>query len=154
MEYYYKKNGEPLLIPKEKIWDNIDVLKEETFLFILKELDYPWLPTYWFTIVRRESEKDAFTTSLAQRVLNKYLAQTDLIGFKSWRWADTFDLIEKMASKRPLWTMLKSLEPGEIFEVVGGKKYIVAADGNIQGYAEGVPFKIKEVNEDEIQEEV
>ena len=63
--YFKRKDGTEYPIPKEEIYQTIDVYNKETFDYLLKEFDIPWIPRYWqheieFAIKHNRLYKDVY----------------------------------------------------------------------------------------------
>lgn len=62
----------------------------DTFLWILQEIDVPWIPDEWNKLLI--TYKD--TASSSKSIIGRYLAKMKLIQYKDFRWADTAKLQE------------------------------------------------------------
>lgn len=83
--YYRNKNNEYLPYFKEDIEKEIDVFKPNTFLPILKELDFPFYERRWLEYIKLCMKKGwSFST-----VLRKYLAWCRLFDIKTRTFKDS-----------------------------------------------------------------
>lgn len=64
----------------------INVCREYTFLPILKELNFPYLPEYWLLNMER--------TDNPKTHMGKYLSRLKLCSFKYYTWEDSQNLFD------------------------------------------------------------
>lgn len=93
LNFYKKRNGEVTTTCKGCITMHIDNFDPETFTWILKELDYPYIPSIWTSIRNRaiSASKNGELTGLS--VLGRYIAQMKLKHNKDYSWADTAEIM-------------------------------------------------------------
>lgn len=78
--YKYKNSNERFLICKDCLMSQLDIYNKDTFLWILKELDIPFIEEEWNRIVERHNDKS---------VLGRYIAKMKLRGFQGYSWLDS-----------------------------------------------------------------
>lgn len=98
--FYKKNNGEYTDLCKKCLTMHIDNFKEETFLWILKDMDYPYIPSEWNTIRDKEYAKKGPEGMDGMSVFGKYLSKMKLVQYKGKTWADSEQLIARMESKK------------------------------------------------------
>ena len=69
----------------------------ETFLPILEEIDIPWVPEEWNTLLRRYGQNRAEVTGTT--ILGRYISKMRLQQYKKFRWADT-EFLQELANQR------------------------------------------------------
>lgn len=79
--YFKKRDGKEYFVPDEK-WKEIDFNIPETFLWLLEELDYVWIPKEYYIIKNREYKQNS-------NPLKKYLAKMQLASFRSFGYKDS-----------------------------------------------------------------
>lgn len=122
-QFYKKANGEYMNLCKQCLTMHIDNFKPETFLWILKEMDYPYIEEEW-----NKTRDKAFAANPNLKgisVLGKYLSKMKINQFRNLRWADSEEIAQKrMAHKAQLAierqeyedSIKKQFEDGEITE--------------------------------------
>lgn len=83
--YFKRKDGTEYPILKEEICKNIDVYNYETFDYLLKELDIPWIPRYWDYEIQYALDHGRPLSS----VFRKYYARLWLRAYRSFGYADS-----------------------------------------------------------------
>lgn len=89
MFYPYRQNKEkkyPICKVCLKIF--IDDFNPDTFLWLVKELDYPWIPSIWERILRRQQE---YPRPKKYSLLGKYFAIMRLASYKKCTWESSKD---------------------------------------------------------------
>jgi hypothetical protein len=80
-------NGGKLHQCKKCITMHVDNWDPSTYLWILEEIDIPYVPKEWHKILNKiVAKQDEITSS---NVLGKYIANMKLKQFKNYRWKDT-----------------------------------------------------------------
>ena len=100
-EYYYSHRLDKypdgrLNICKKCVIQDVDIFNPDTFLWILKEIDVPYMQDIWNSYVDHSIEKDYHP----MQVLGKYLARMKLCSLKAYRWEDTSVLARHLALSR------------------------------------------------------
>lgn len=80
-------NGK-LSLCKDCITKDIDNEKPSTYLWILEECDIPYIATEWDNLLNYYKEKTNRT------IIGRYISKMKLMSFKSFRWKDSFELVE------------------------------------------------------------
>ena len=89
--YFKRKNGSNYPISKEEIYKNINVYNQDTFLYILEELDIPWIPKYWDKYVKQSIRLNHNISS----AFGKYYNYMQLFSFKNFGYKDSYLFQEK-----------------------------------------------------------
>lgn len=83
--FFKRKDGTEYPIPKEEVCKNIDVYNYETFDYLLKELDIPWIPKYWDREIQYALDHGRPLSS----VFRKYYARLWLLAYRPFGYADS-----------------------------------------------------------------
>lgn len=104
--FFTRKDGSKADMCKKCMGMHVDSAKPETFLWILKKMDVPYIPTEWKSVYVKEMQKkgDKFSNAV---VLGKYLSQMKLKQHIQYTWDDTERLQEDEKER------LASLEKNE-----------------------------------------
>ena len=81
--YFKKRDGTIYSVPKEEIYKKINIYDPKTFMWLLKELDHPWIPKFYFIRLSRAKNKNDYS------VLAKYIATMKLASFKGFGYKDS-----------------------------------------------------------------
>lgn len=84
--YRYRDSEERYPVCKRCILSQLDIHNPDTFLWLLKELDIPYIGYEWDGLVQRYNNKS---------VLGRYLSKMKLKGFKAYKWEDSDELNER-----------------------------------------------------------
>jgi hypothetical protein len=108
---------------------HVDPFKPETYTWLLKEMDVPYIEGEWKTLVDKDFAKKGPKKMSGTAIFGKYISKMKLQQFKNYRWADTeklrHDLNEKNAAARREETeadkefkeeLQKKFDAGEISE--------------------------------------
>lgn len=87
-EFYKKKNGEKAELCKKCLAMHVDYFKPDTYLWILEQLDVPYVEGVWTEIRDRTYARDPKKLN-GPTVLGKYLSQMKLGQWNKYGWADT-----------------------------------------------------------------
>lgn len=87
-QFYKKHDGEPYIICKKCLTMHVDNFDEESYLWILKELDVPYVEEQWNTLRTRAYDKDPKKVN-GSSVLGKYLATMKIKQWSKYHWEDT-----------------------------------------------------------------
>lgn len=66
---------------------HVDPYDPDTFLWLIKEVDVPWVPNSWNEVILREQQKGNDITGLS--IFGRYMAKMRLKQFLKYRWKDT-----------------------------------------------------------------
>jgi len=72
---------------------HVDNKNPDTFLWILAEIDIPYIPDEWFKIIEDHQMKGKTITGMT--ILGKYISKMKLNQWKKYRWKDT-EIIKEM----------------------------------------------------------
>lgn len=97
-QFYTKKNKEKTKLCKKCLTMHIDNFNPETYLWILKELDVPYVESKWYEIRDKAFAKNPNLTGMS--VLGKYLSQMKLNQFNKYGWEDTEKIAAEFGLKR------------------------------------------------------
>ena len=92
--FYTYSNGEKLKYCKACLTMHIDNFDPSTFLYILQDIDVPWLPWEWNKLRDKAYAKNPQKMN-GMSVIGKYLSKMKLKQFKGKTWADTQELQKK-----------------------------------------------------------
>ena len=98
-------NGGKLNQCKQCITMHVDNWNPETYLWILKEIDVPYIPEEWNKLLAKFAKPGDQVTGLS--ILGRYLSAMKLNQHKRYRWADTEELM-RLANKKIEETMRQS----------------------------------------------
>lgn len=93
MFYTYKDGSKPKLC-KECTLMHVNIWDPQTFVWLLKEYDVPWLPWEWESLRQKSYAKDP-TKKNNTTVFGKYLSKMKLKQFKDCGWEDTERLTQQ-----------------------------------------------------------
>lgn len=94
-QFYTKKDGSKTDLCKKCLTLHVNNFEPDTYLWILKDMDVPYVPEEWNRIRDAAFAKDPYKMN-GTTVLGKYLAKMRLVQFKNKTWADG----EKIAAER------------------------------------------------------
>ena len=97
LKFYTKKNGEKTALCKDCLTMHIDNFDPSTYLWILEDLDIPYVPEEWNKILDKAFAKDPNLTGMS--VIGKYLSLMKLKQWKKYGWADTEKLQNENAER-------------------------------------------------------
>ena len=92
--FYTYKNGDKHDYCKACLTMHIDNFDPDTFLYILQDLDIPYIPQEWNVLRDRAYAKNPLKMN-GQSVIGKYISKMKLKQFKNYGWADTQRLQEE-----------------------------------------------------------
>lgn len=108
IEFYASNNLEKypnkgkMTLCKKCMTMHVDNLNPETYLWILKEADVPYIPEEWDKILLTYATDKKKVTGMT--VIGRYLAKMKLQQFRKYRWADT-EALQEISEKRRRETM-------------------------------------------------
>ena len=97
-EFYTKKDGSKTSLCKKCLTMHVDNFNPDTFTWILKEIDVPYIPGEWNTLRDKAFEK-APNKMNGLSVIGKYLSKMKLVQYKKYHWADTDKAVEEWNEK-------------------------------------------------------
>jgi predicted ArsR family transcriptional regulator len=92
----YPNEGK-LNLCKKCLTMHIDNWNPETYLWILQEVDVPYIPDEWNKLMQSYAQNKKKLTGTT--ILGRYLAKMKLKQFKEYRWADT-DFLQELANNK------------------------------------------------------
>lgn len=95
-EFFTYKDGSKTEFCKKCLTMHIDNFDEETFLWLLKKMDVPYIPAEWNTLRDRIYEKDPSKLT-SSSVFGRYLSKMKLKQWRSYTWADSERLQQEYA---------------------------------------------------------
>ena len=101
-KFYQKRNGEKTDLCKNCLTMHIDNFNPDTFLWILKDMDFPYVPEEW-NVIRDKAFSAAEMKGKAlngMSVFGKYLSKMRIKQFKDYGWADSEKLQAENEDKR------------------------------------------------------
>lgn len=107
-EFYSSNNLEKfpndgkLPLCKKCITAHVDNWNADTYLWILQDIDVPYIPEEWNKLMATYARPDKKITGTT--ILGRYLSKMKLKQFKEYRWKDT-EFLQEMANKRIEETM-------------------------------------------------
>ena len=122
-QFYLRRDGTRTDLCKKCLTMHIDNFNPETYLWILKELDVPYIPEEWITLRNRAFAKNPNLNGTS--VLGKYLSKMKLRQFKDFHWEDSEKIQAQNEEKKKMVMeerekheefLKQQLENGEISE--------------------------------------
>ena len=122
-QFYLRKDGTRMDLCKKCLTMHIDNFNPETFLWILKDMDLPYIPEEWDVLRDRAFAKNPNLNGMS--VFGKYLSKMKLKQWKQYGWEDSEKLQALNAEKKKAVEaerekyeehLKKQLESGEITE--------------------------------------
>ena len=89
---------------KKCITMHVDNYRPETYLWILKEIDVPYIPEEWNKILQSYITNNRKITPMS--IIGRYLSKMKLVQWENARWADT-EKLQELANKRIRDTMTR-----------------------------------------------
>ena len=117
-EFFTYKDGSKTEMCKKCLTMHINNFEEDTFIWLLKKMDVPYIPQEWNTLRDRIYEKDPSKLT-SQSVFGRYLSKMKLKQWKKYGWEDTEELqrqYEEQAEKHAEETRQREAEAKEKFE--------------------------------------
>ena len=94
-KYYRKRDGSFYTkLTKEQIKNKINPFIESSFLFFLKEMDYPYFSELWLKALKTCIERNHI-----ESCLSCYIARMQLCSFKGYHWIDS-DFLNTLENKK------------------------------------------------------
>lgn len=100
-KFYRRQNREFMDICKACLTMHVDNFDPETYTWILKDMDFPYIPNMWIAIANEQYLKNAdhLEKFNGQSVLGRYVSKMRLSQHKGCTWADSEELLEKERQK-------------------------------------------------------
>lgn len=93
--FYTYKDGTMSHMCKKCLTMHIDNFDPDTFTWLLKEFDVPWIPSEWNTLRDKAFAKDPNKAQTSSAIFGKYLSKMKLKQWNIYGWADTEKIQEK-----------------------------------------------------------
>ena len=101
---------------KKCITLHVDNWNPDTYLWILQEVDVPYVPDEWTTLLARYGQNKAKVTGMT--ILGRYLSKMKLKQYKDFRWKDN-DFLQELANSKIEQTMKRQgYDAAEIAEAI------------------------------------
>ena len=97
-QFYLRKDGTRMDLCKKCLTMHIDNFNPETFLWILKDMDLPYIPEEWNVLRDRAFAKNPNLNGMS--VFGKYLSKMKLKQWKQYGWEDSEKLQALNAEKK------------------------------------------------------
>ena len=105
---------------KKCITMHVDNWNPDTILWILQEIDVPWIPDEWNKLLAKHGQ-DPKATGMS--ILGRYFSKMKLAQYKNYRWKDT-EPLQKLAEQKIEQTMKKQgYDAVEIASVIQKGKF-------------------------------
>lgn len=88
INFYTYRDGTKCEICKPCLTAHIDNQRPQTFIWILKKMDVPYIPTEWNVLLKKAYDKDPYKIN-GMSVIGKYLAKMKLRQWNQYRFEDT-----------------------------------------------------------------
>lgn len=102
INFYKRRNGEFFDLCKACATLHINNFEPDTYTWLLKDLDFPYVPSEWDTLRDRAYQKDPYKMT-GMTVIGKYISKMRLKNWKEFGWADSDMLVEQQAAKAALY---------------------------------------------------
>ena len=99
-QFYKRKDGSHPDLCKKCLTMHIDNFNPDTFLWLLEDMDVPYIEEEWNVLRNRAFEKNPNLTGMS--VFGKYLSKMKLRQWKDYGWKDTERLQAERAQKRSI----------------------------------------------------
>ena len=120
---------------KKCITMHVNNYRPETYLWILKEIDVPYIPEEWNKILQSYITNNRKITPMS--IIGRYLSKMKLVQWENARWADT-EKLQELANKKIRDTMTRQgYSMSEIEEVI--QKGAVVIPEKVEEPAEAGP---------------
>lgn len=122
-QFYLRKDRTRMDLCKKCLTMHIDNFNPDTFLWILEDMDFPWIPEEWNILRDKAFAKNPNLNGMS--VLGKYLAKMRIKQWMDYSWKDSAMLQEKNENQRAFKQqeqenyekeLKEKLENGEISE--------------------------------------
>ena len=95
---------------------HVDNYNPDTYLWIIQDIDVPWVPDEWNKILTKYGQDKSKLTGMT--ILGRYLSKMKLKQYKDYRWKDTEHLREVANSKIETTMKQSGYSAAEIAEVI------------------------------------
>ena len=101
---------------KKCVTMHVDNYNPDTYLWIIQDIDVPWVPDEWNKLLAKYGQDKSKLTGMT--ILGRYLSKMKLKQYKDYRWKDTEHLREVANSKIETTTKQSGYSAAEIAEVI------------------------------------
>ena len=95
---------------------HVDNYNPDTYLWIIQDIDVPWVPDEWNKLLAKYGQDKSKLTGMT--ILGRYLSKMKLKQYKDYRWKDTEHLREVANSKIEATMKQSGYSAAEIAEVI------------------------------------
>ena len=95
---------------------HVDNYNPDTYLWIIQDIDVPWVPDEWNKLLAKYGQDKSKLTGMT--ILGRYLSKMKLKQYKDYRWKDTEHLREVANSKIETTMKQSGYSAAEIAEVI------------------------------------
>ena len=123
LKFYTYKDGSKVEMCKDCLCAHVNNFEPDTFTWILKKMDVPYIPWEWNTLRDRKYQEDPKKGTGGPAVLGKYLAKMKLKQWydketgKPYTWDDTERLIAELGQETEMTEEEKAEEEARIHEI-------------------------------------
>ena len=101
---------------KKCVTMHVDNYNPDTYLWIIQDIDVPWVPDEWNKLLAKYGQDKSKLTGMT--ILGRYLSKMKLKQYKDYRWKDTEHLREVANSKIETTMKQSGSSAAEIAEVI------------------------------------
>ena len=101
---------------KKCVTMHVDNYNPDTYLWIIQDIDVPWVPDEWNKLLAKYGQDKSKLTGMT--ILGRYLSKMKLKQYKDYRWKDTEHLREVANSKIETTMKQSGYSAAEIAEVI------------------------------------
>lgn len=99
-EFYTDRNKKKLDLCKKCLTMHVDNFDPQTFLWILQQVDIPYVPNEWEIIRNKAIETKGPDSLNGMSVVGKYISKMKLKQWKDYRWEDTDKLMARLEERQ------------------------------------------------------
>ena len=99
-EFYTDRNKKKLDLCKKCLTMHVDNFDPQTFLWILQQVDIPYVPNEWEIIRNKAIETKGPDSLNGMSVIGKYISKMKLKQWKDYRWEDTDKLMVQLEERQ------------------------------------------------------
>ena len=125
LEKYPNEGG--LTQCKKCVTMHVDNWNPDTFLWILQEVDVPYIQDEWITLMERYAKDRSKVTGMS--IVGRYLSKMKLKQFKDYRWKDTEFLQELADTKKEQAMKRQGYDAATIAQTIEKSKIIIPEGG-------------------------
>ena len=152
-EQFYTSNNIEKYPPEGKMPEckkcltrHVDNFNPETYLWILQEIDVPYIPDQWNQLMMKYAKDRTKLTGTT--ILGRYLAKMKLNQWKQFRWSDNEHLRELENLKLEQTMKQQGYDAGEIALAIEKKNSVVIPEGELLPPPPPAIEHLQEENED------